>query len=60
MSIHPTISNKEILFVCESIKKVAENFEEWGKDYEYDAIKNEFRYKFGESSEKKLVNNWFK
>jgi selenocysteine lyase/cysteine desulfurase len=60
MSIHPTITNKEILFACESIKKVAENFEKWGEDYEYDAIKNEFTYKFGESSEKKLVNNWFK
>jgi selenocysteine lyase/cysteine desulfurase len=60
MSIHPTITNKEVLFVCESIKKVAENFKEWSKNYEYDAIKNEFKYKFGESSEKKLVNNWFK
>ncbi len=60
MSIHPTITNKEVLFVCESIKKVAENFEEWGKDYEYDAIKNEFIYKFEEPLEKELVNNWFK
>jgi selenocysteine lyase/cysteine desulfurase len=60
MSIHPTITNKEVLFVCESIKKVAKNFEEWGKDYEYDAIKNEFIYKFKEPLEKELVNNWFK
>ena len=32
MSIHPTITNEEILYVCESIKQVAENIEEWRND----------------------------
>jgi selenocysteine lyase/cysteine desulfurase len=60
MSIHPTITNEEILFVCESIKQVAEKISEWGKDYEYDAIKNEFLHKTAKSIEMELVNNWFK
>ncbi|HEY9220344.1 MAG TPA: aminotransferase class V-fold PLP-dependent enzyme [Lutibacter sp.] len=60
MSIHPTITNKEILYVCESIKHVAENITEWGKDYEYDAVKNEFIHKTAKPAEIDLVNNWFK
>ena len=59
MSIHPTLTTKEVLYVCESIKKVAENYEEWGKDYAYDAEKNEFIHKTAKSVEKDIVNTWF-
>lgn len=60
MSIHPTISNEEMLYVCESIKQVADNIEEWRNDYQYDALKNEFIHKTAKSSENEMVNNWFK
>ena len=60
MSIHPTMTNKEVLFVCESIKQVAGNCKEWGKDYEYNAAKNEFIHKTANTIEAELVNNWFK
>ena len=60
MSIHPTITNKEVLYVCESIKQVAENVEEWSKDYTYEAIKNEFIHKTAKPIEIDIVNNWFK
>jgi selenocysteine lyase/cysteine desulfurase len=60
MSIHPTITNEEILYVCESIKQVAENIEEWRNDYQYDALKNEFTHKTAQPIENELVNNWFK
>ena len=48
------------MIVCESIKQVAENVKEWGEDYEYDAVKNEFKHKTAKSLENDLVNNWFK
>jgi len=60
MSIHPTITTEEVLYVCESIKQVVENCEEWGKDYEYDADKNEFIHKTAKTVEIDIVNNWFK
>jgi selenocysteine lyase/cysteine desulfurase len=60
MSIHPTITNEEVLYVCESIKQVAENCHEWGRDYNYDADKNEFIHKSAKPIEKEIVNNWFK
>lgn len=60
MSIHPTITNEEVLYVCDSIKQVAENLEEWSKDYNYDVNKNEFIHKTAKPIEIDIVNNWFK
>lgn len=60
MSIHPTITNEEVLYVCDSIKQVTENCKEWSNDYKYDADKNEFIHKTVTSIEKKIVADWFK
>ena len=38
MSIHPTMTNTEIEFICDAISAEAENFNTWKKDYEYKAI----------------------
>ncbi|WP_460218625.1 aminotransferase class V-fold PLP-dependent enzyme [Psychroserpens sp. MEBiC05023] len=45
MSIHPTTTNDEIDFVCQSILELAKNHTEWAKDYEYDGGTNEFVHK---------------
>ena len=45
MSIHPTTTNAEIEFVCESIIDLAKNHEAWAKDYEYSKCNNEFIHK---------------
>ncbi|MDV7186432.1 aminotransferase class V-fold PLP-dependent enzyme [Lutibacter sp. TH_r2] len=60
MSIHPTISNKNVHFVCDAIKQVAENHKKWSKDYEYSSEKNDFVHKTSIPSEKTIVNNWFR
>jgi len=39
LSVHPTITDKEVTFICESLKEVSKNIEEWSKDYIYDAKK---------------------
>ena len=59
MSIHPTLTNAEVLFICDAIQQVAANFETWGKDYEYNAIKNEFIHKSQPNAEKVISQNWF-
>ncbi len=33
-SIHPTTTNEEIKYVCDSIISLSENYEEWVKDYQ--------------------------
>ncbi|TYP99051.1 selenocysteine lyase/cysteine desulfurase [Tenacibaculum adriaticum] len=59
LSIHPTITNEEINFICNSLKELHANIDEWSKDYEYDMAKNDYVHKSVEPIEKKLVANWF-
>ena len=42
LSIHPTMTDEEILFICKAIKELSENFKEWEKDYKYEVINNNF------------------
>lgn len=59
MSIHPTTTNDEIRFVCESIRQLAQNHEQWAKDYLYNRQTNEFAHKEARFAEKDLVDGWF-
>jgi selenocysteine lyase/cysteine desulfurase len=60
MSIHPTTTNEEMHWVCESIKALAENHQDWAKEYNYDKESNEFMHKNAKAFEKELVEEWFK
>jgi len=60
MSIHPTTTDEEIAFVCESIKDLAENHKNWALDYSYNKNTNEFVHKNANSFEDELVAGWFK
>jgi selenocysteine lyase/cysteine desulfurase len=59
MSIHPTTTNEEIQFVCNSIKAVATNHQEWEKEYNYNSKTNEFEHKLTKNTEKEMVKSWF-
>ena len=58
MSIHPTTTNEEIIFVCDAIEQLAKVHREWSADYTYDKCSNEFRHK-EEVSLKPFVKEWF-
>jgi selenocysteine lyase/cysteine desulfurase len=60
MSVHPTTTSAEIEFVCESIHLLAENHQEWAKEYQYNPKTNEFNHKVAASLEKERVATWFK
>ncbi|MBZ0199027.1 MAG: aminotransferase class V-fold PLP-dependent enzyme [Ignavibacteriaceae bacterium] len=59
MSIHPTMTNEELLFTLNAIKQTVLNIDEWGKDYIYDPHSNEFKHNTFNSIEKELVAGWF-
>ena len=59
MSIHPTTTDQEVRYICESIEKLAIHFKEWAEDYSYDMPTNEFLHKSFHSKEKDLVRKWF-
>lgn len=58
MSIHPTTTNAEIEYVCDSITSLAENHEVWAQDYQYNNASNEFRHVNAGSSDD-MIKGWF-
>lgn len=60
MSIHPTTSDAEVAYICDAITAIAENFEIWQQDYNYDPRKNEFFHKTGGGDDPELLaKSWF-
>ncbi|WP_233901040.1 aminotransferase class V-fold PLP-dependent enzyme [Tenacibaculum piscium] len=59
LSIHPTITDDEVQFICKSLEELTENIENWAKEYQYDSLKNEYTHQSGKSIEKEIVENWF-
>jgi len=59
MSVHPTITDHEVEYICNSLKALSKNIMQWSKDYKYDAIKNDYVHKSWIPTEKSLVAKWF-
>jgi len=45
MSIHPTMTNEEVVYIMDAIESVANNHTEWSKDYKFDLISGSVKYK---------------
>ena len=50
LSLHPTSTDDEALFIVNAVKQVVENAKEWAKDYEVDLVSGDFKPK-GQSTE---------
>jgi selenocysteine lyase/cysteine desulfurase len=59
LSLHPTMTNDELLLIAEAIRKVAENAQDWSKDYIYDMHTNEFRHKRNVERDLSVISKWF-
>ncbi len=59
MSVHPTTTDAEIAFVCDSIASLAQNHEQWAADYVYDKKSNEFRHKLAGENDGEPISSWF-
>lgn len=59
MSIHPTTTDKEINFVCDSILELSKNHIEWSKDYSKNNKSNEFKHINDNQIEDKIIAEWF-
>ncbi len=58
LSLHPTMTDEELLFITDAIRQTAENVSEWQKDYCYDRHTNEFNHcSFHEESTS--ISDWF-
>lgn len=59
LSIHPVMTNEEIIQICRAIEELAKNHKNWASDYVYHESVNEFRHISGWNYEKIKVNRWF-
>lgn len=59
LSVHPTMTNAEIDFIMNAIELTASHFQEWTKDYTYDAESNEYSFKELEAKEQSIIEDWF-
>ena len=59
MSIHPTMSDDELKFICNSIQEIASNIDRWKEDYIHDIEKNEFLHKEYQETIALQALEWF-
>jgi len=59
LSIHPIMTNAEIEFIMDAVELTALHVEEWGRDYVYDAVSNEYIFRGFESGLQRKVGGWF-
>lgn len=59
MSIHPTMTDEELNIIIEAIALIAENIDDWSKDYYYDKTKNEFFHISSNDEELNKIKSWF-
>ena len=60
LSLHPTLTDLEVLFICSAIKAVVENVSNWKNDYKYNPENNEFEYINGGDDEIiEKTKEWF-
>lgn len=59
MSIHPTMTDKELNIAINGIAQIVEKIEDWSEDYVYDKSKNEFFHKNSDGSYLEKIKSWF-
>jgi selenocysteine lyase/cysteine desulfurase len=60
LSIHPTMTDEEIMEICDAIEQVALHHESWSQDYRYDPHTNEFMHKNDQPEAfETRVGHWF-
>lgn len=60
VSLHPTMTNSELLYITGSIREIAAKIEEWGKEYVYCKHTNEFNHHLEVKEKPEQVSSWFK
>jgi len=58
-SLHPTMTDDEILYFAQSLKEIIINIEDWKKDYVYLKNKNEFIHRNQTAKSDEYLTRWF-
>jgi len=60
LSLHPTMTNEELLFILDGISEVQKNHLTWEKDYIYNSKTNEFKHINEPEDKIERVCDWFR
>jgi hypothetical protein len=60
VSLHPTMTDDELYFICDAVKQISLHHKEWIKDYVYNKRNNEFRHLMEPDDKTSIVSDWFK
>lgn len=60
LSLHPTMTNKELHTFITAIQQIEENIDNWSIDYVYNKHTNEFRHKDEPEDKTIIVKDWFR
>ncbi|HJN06101.1 MAG TPA: aminotransferase class V-fold PLP-dependent enzyme [Bacteroidales bacterium] len=60
ISLHPTMTNKELEYIISGVNDIVDNHEEWGNNYDYDQHTNEFTHKNVLPNIHQKIDEWFK
>lgn len=60
MSVHPTMTDAEIVYILDAIEDVAGSFRKYQKHYHYNRFKNEFFHKNQNERHLQMIQSWFK
>jgi selenocysteine lyase/cysteine desulfurase len=59
MSVHPTMTDKDIYYIINAIKQIIKNIDKWQNDYVYDIHKNEFYHISGNGQQSTRIKELF-
>ena len=59
LSLHPTMTNDELLFIFNALSQTIDNSEEWAKDYYYDKHTNDFYHRSFHEKKEEDFSHWF-
>jgi selenocysteine lyase/cysteine desulfurase len=59
LSLHPTMTDYELLYIMDAIGQVQKNHKKWSDDYIYNRQTNEFRHQNEPEDKTVLVREWF-
>jgi selenocysteine lyase/cysteine desulfurase len=59
ISLHPTMTNDELLFICDAIQKITFYYKQWQEVYKYNPTNNEFESIINQETIAEEVKDWF-
>jgi len=59
LSLHPTMSDNELIYIIDAISEIIKNNESWSQDYIYSSKTNEFYHRNKDTIITYMVNEWF-